>query len=234
MKKQLFAAAVAAASVCAPVLAQEIKGDITLGYSAFWDDTSLNALSGTSSLEVGIGQRASAQLDFGMYGFGFSDSEAANLVLHGIFDVNAAASVGLFLGVEDFAGDRYDFYGLEYGQGFGAGSFEVYAARGEDAGISGTVIGAEGTFAVNDLWGVGVKLDNGEFDNTVEARRVGVKGIHALGQGTSLFAEVGSATISAGGASVSEPFVGVGLNFKFGSDKATFGQRSFSGLFPGL
>lgn len=234
MKRQLFAAALGVAFSNAMAAAQDFRGDMTLSYSAFTEDTSINALSGTGSFEFGIGDRASVQFDVGLVGFGFTNSEATHAVLHAIFDVHPQGSAGLFMGIEDFEGVDVDYYGLEYGHSFAGGTFEVYAARGEEAGITGTVIGVEGIFALNDQWGMGVKLDNADFNGALDARRIGVRGIHALGQGTSVYAEVGSASVRVPGVTESEPFVGIGLNFELGSDKATFGQRSLMSLFPGL
>ncbi|WP_434617661.1 hypothetical protein [Tabrizicola sp. M-4] len=234
MKRQLFAAALGVAFFNGMATAQEFKGDITLGYSAFTSDTSLNTLSGTGSFEFGIGDRASVQLDLGIYGFGLIGVEGGNVVLHGIYDVHPQGSLGLFLGVDSAGGQSDDFYGIEYGQSFGAGSFEVYGARGKEAGVTGTIIGAEALFELNPTWGLGVKADNADYDGQLDATRIGVKGIHALGQGTTVFAEVGSARFDDGTNSISEPFVGVGLNFQLGGGKATFGQRSQFALIPGL
>lgn len=235
MKQYIISAALAATISTGMATAQEFKGDITLGYSAFWDDTDFNTLSGTGSFEFGMGDRASVQVDLGLYGFGFANEEGTNLVLHGIYDVNPQGSVGLFLGVDSAAGVRDEFYGIEYGQSFGTGSFEVYAARGEDAGVSGTVIGAEGLFSVSDSFGIGVKLDNADYSGQFEARRIGVKGNYGLGQGSSVFAEIGTARIEDGTTTLlNEPFVGIGLSFNLGEGKATFGQRSQFALIPGL
>ena len=234
MKWQHFAAALGVALSGTASAAQDVRGDFTLGYSAFWEDTSVNALLGAGSLEVGIGERASVQFDLGTVGFGATDSESTHAVLHAIFDVHPEGSAGLFMGVEDFEGVSVDYYGLEYGHAFAGGTLEVYAAKGEEAGIEGTVVGAEGIFALNDMWGMGVKLDNADFNGALDVRRLGVRGIHALGEGSSVYAEVGSASISAEGTTLSEPFIGVGLNIELGADKATFGQRSLMSLFPGL
>ena len=79
MNRQLFAAAILAAFSTGTAKAQEFKGDITLGFSAFWDDTRVSALSGTGAFEFGITDRASVQVDAGLYGF--------NGVLVGSFSV---------------------------------------------------------------------------------------------------------------------------------------------------
>lgn len=234
MKKHMISTAIAVAFSAGIATAQEFKGDITLGYSAFWDETDFNTLSGTGSFEFGVADRMSVQLDLGLYGFGFVGLEGTNLVLHGIYDVNPQGSLGLFLGVDSVSGVRDEFYGIEYGQAFGGGSVEGYIARGEDGGINGTVIGVEGLFAVNDSLGIGVKLDNADYGASLDARRIGVKGNYTLGQGSSVFAEIGSAKYDDGVNSLSEPFIGVGLSFNLGAGKATFGQRSQFALVPGL
>jgi hypothetical protein len=234
MKNIMITTAFAVAFSAGIATAQEFKGDITLGYSAFWDDTEFNTLSGTGSFEFGIADRASVQVDLGLYGFGFTGVEGTNLVLHGIYDVNPQGSLGLFLGVDSAAGARDEFYGIEYGQAFGTGSVEVYAARGEEGGVNGTLIGAEGMFAVSDNFGIGVKLDNADYGGQLDARRIGVKGNYSVGQGSSVFAEIGTARIDDGTTSLSEPFVGVGLSFNLGEGKATFGQRSQFALIPGF
>jgi hypothetical protein len=234
MKKHMISTAIAVAFSAGIATAQEFKGDITLGYSAFWDETDLNTLSGTGSFEFGVTDQASVQVDVGLYGFGFVGLEGTNLVLHGIYDVNPQGSLGLFLGVDSAEGEQQEFYGLEYGQAFGAGSVEGYVARGEDSGVDGTVIGVEGLFAVNNSFGIGVKYDNADFGGALDAQRFGVKGNYTVGQGTSVFAEIGSAKYDDGVTRVSEPFVGIGLSFNLGEGKATFGQRSQFALFPGL
>lgn len=233
MNRQLLAAAVVAAFSSGAAFAQEFKGDITLGYSAFLDDTDFNTLSGTGAFEFGMGDRASVQLDLGIYGYGFVGLEATNVVLHGIFDVMPQGSAGLFLGMERAAGGTTDFYGLEYGQSFGAGGFEVYAGRGEDGGLRGTVMGVEGNFAVNDAVGIGLKLDNADFGGVADLTRFGVKGTYTVGRGTSIYGEVGTVKAASLGLSNSEPFVGVGMSFNLGSDEATFGRRGLLNLLPG-
>lgn len=234
MKKRLLAAVVLMASASSSVWAQDFKGDMTLSYSAFLDDTDFNTLTGTGSYEFGIGDRASVQLDAGIYGYGFVGVEGLNLVLHGIYDVTPQASAGLFLGVDRAAGDTTDFYGIEYGQSFGSAGFEAYVGRGEEAGLSGTVMGLEGKFAVNDAVGLGVKLDNADINGQLDVTRFGVQGNYALGQGTSVYGEVGTVRADVFGLSESEPFIGVGLNVKLGSGEATFGRRGLLPLLPGL
>ena len=234
MTRQYFAAAFVAAFSTGTAVAQDFKGDITLGFSAFVDDTRVSALSGTGAFEFGITDRASVQIDAGLYGYNATGIDATNLVLHGIFDVMPQASAGLFLGVERAEGDSTDFYGLEYGQSFGNGGFEIYAGRGDDAGVTGTVIGLEGNFAVSDSFGVGIKLDNADFDGEVDLTRLGVKGSLALGRGTSVYGEVGTLRADMDGLSGSEPFVGVGLSINLGQEEATFGRRGLLNLVPGL
>ncbi|NBE06899.1 hypothetical protein [Paragemmobacter ruber] len=234
MKKHIITAAFAATLFCSVASAQEFKGDITLGYSAFWDEMSVNRISGEGAFEFGLSDRASVQLDLGLFGFGASNAEGTNLVLHGIYDVNPQGSAGAFLGVDDVDGSSVNFYGVEYGQSFGTGGVEVYLARGKEAGVTGTVIGVEGKFALSEQFGLGVKLDNADFDGAVDVTRLGVKGIYALGQGSSVFAEVGSVRADAFGLTGSEAFVGVGLSIEMGGEEATFGRRGLLSLIPGL
>ncbi len=234
MKNHIISTAIAVALSAGMASAQEVKGDITLGYSAFTAETSANRISAEGSLEFGVSERASVQLDLGLYGFGATNTNGTNLVLHGIFDVNPQGSAGLFLGLDEIDGDSTDFYGLEYGQSFGTGGIEAYVARGKDAGVTGTVIGVEGEFAVTDSFGLGLKLDNADFNGVVDLTRFGVKGIYALGQGSSVYAEVGSVRADAFGLSGSEGFVGVGLSIGLGGDEATFGRRGLLNLVPGL
>lgn len=234
MKNHMITTAFAVTLSAGVAAAQEFKGDITLGYSAFTQDTSVNRLAAEGAFEFGVSDRGSVQLDLGLYGFGASNFDGTNLVLHGIYDVNAQGSAGLFLGLEEVDGDSIDFYGLEYGQSFGTGGVEAYVARGEDAGVTGTLIGVEGEFAVSDSFGLGLKLDNADFDGALDVTRLGVKGIYALGQGSSVYAEIGSLRADAFGLSGSEGFVGVGLSIGLGGDEATFGRRGLLNLIPGL
>ncbi len=234
MKYHILTTAFAVTLSAGMATAQEFKGDITLGYSAFWDDMSVNRLSGEAAFEFGLSDRASVQLDLGLYGFGATNFDGTNFVLHGIFDVNPQASAGLFLGIDDVNGSSVDFYGLEYGQSFGTGGVEAYLARGEDAGVTGTLIGVEGKFALSDQFGLGVKIDNADFNGVLDVTRFGVKGIYALGQGSSVFAEVGSLRADGFGLSGSEAFVGLGLSIEMGGEESTFGRRGLLALIPGL
>ncbi len=234
MKNYTMTTALAVALSAGMAAAQEFKGDITLGYSAFTEDTSVNRLSADGAFEFGVTDQASVQLDLGLYGFGATNFEGTNFVLHGIFDVSPEASAGLFFGMEDLQGVDIDFYGLEYGQSFGTGAVEVYLARGEEAGIDGTVFGIEGKMALSDSFGLGVKFDNADFNGAVDVTRIGVKGEYALGEGSSVYGEVGSLRASGFGLTGSEPFVGVGLSIDLGSDEATFGRRGLINLLPGL
>lgn len=234
MKNHIVTTAIAVAFSAGIATAQEFKGDLTLGYSAFTEETDVNRLSADGAFEFGLSDQASMQLDVGFYGFGFSSFEGVNMVLHGIYDVNPTGSAGVFLGFEEVEGDSINFYGLEYGQSFGTGGFEAYLAQGEEAGVTGTVIGVEGTFALSDSVGLGLKLDNADFDGVLDVTRFGVKGIYALGQGSSVYAEVGTVRADVFGFSESEGFVGVGLSFAMGGEEATFGRRGLLNLIPGL
>lgn len=233
MKHSILPSAVAVLFSAGFASAQEFKGDFTLGYSAFTEESSFNHVFGEGAFEFGLSERASVQVDLGLHGFGVSNVEGANFVLHGIYDVHPQGSAGLFLGLEEIDGDSIDFYGLEYGQSFGSGGFEAYIARGEDAGVTGTVAGVAGSFAVTDSFGLGVKVDNVDFDGALDVTRFGVKGSYGLGQGSSVYAEVGSVRVDALGVSGSEGFVGLGVTIQMGEDRATFGGRGLMNLLPG-
>ncbi len=236
MKRSLIVFAAAGTIFGAAAEAFEFNGgELSLGYSAFSDDTDISKLSVTGSAEFGFSRAFSVQLDAGSHAFNFVDENGTNISAHGIFHANEQLSLGAFYGVDRFNGDSADFYGLELGYELPNVDLEGYVARGEESGVSADVFGLDGKLKANETLDVMASIDHASFDGGLDLTRFSVGGVWKATPGIGLYAELGSVKADALGFSDSEGYVGIGATFTFGADRgATFGRRSTFELIPGL
>ncbi|WP_102109759.1 hypothetical protein [Oceaniglobus roseus] len=234
-----FHLAAAAAAFLIPVGAAQAAevngGELTLRFSAFTDDTDFNATALEGSLELGFTRELAVQLDVAQRFFGLIDDNTLTGTLHGIYHLSDLTSVGLFVGTESGAGSDLDYYGVEAGHEMMGWELEGYLGRGEDSGFDGIAAGLTGAYAVTPDFDVAGSVDHLDLDGGISATRLGLKGEYGFGNGLSVYGEVGNYHAKAGGASNSEPFVGIGASYKFGAERGTtFQQRGLARLIPGL
>lgn len=237
--KNLLAAVVGLAATSTMAQAVEITGgSVGLSYSAFTEDTDFNKLSLSGSVEVGFNQNISAQFDAGTDALGFTNVDAVSFGLHGIYHMSDQTSFGAFYTIEkaeyDGFDDDGDIIGVEFGHEVGLTEFEGYLGRGESSGVSGTMLGLSGRYAMAN--GVGI---TGSFDyldiEGIEGRTLAIRLDGDVSENLNMFVEVGTGKATAFGYSESEPFVGIGGKITFGAERgATFERRSLADLLPGL
>jgi hypothetical protein len=218
-----------------PAFAQEVTGGaLAFSHSAFLDDTSLSKTGIDGQVEVGFGRHVAFQVDLGFNRLNFVDETTSNLTLHSIYHVTEETSLGLFVGADRVAGQSLDFVGFEVGQEAASFDIEAYVGYGEDSGISGTIGGFSGRYAVSDSFGVGGAIEHGDIGG-LNVTRLALQGDYAVAPQLALTAEIGTLHGSGFGGSGSEAFVGLGGKFTFGADgDATFGKRGLINLIPGL
>ncbi|MES2666625.1 MAG: hypothetical protein V4712_11025 [Pseudomonadota bacterium] len=218
-----------------PAIAQEVTGGaLAFSHSALLDDSSLSKTGIDGQIVVGFGPSIAFQVDLGFNRLNFIDETTSNLTLHSIYNVTDQTSLGLFVGADRVAGESLDFVGFEVGQQAASFDIEAYVGYGEDAGISGTIGGVSGRYAVSDSFGVGGGLEHGDIGG-LNVTRLSLKGDYAVAPKLALTAEIGTLDGSGFGASGSEAFVGLGGKFTFGDGRgATFGKRGLINLLPGL
>ncbi|EPX79836.1 porin [Litoreibacter arenae] len=231
--------ALAALALCAsiqPSVAFELTGgSVDLSYSAFTDETDVSKLALQGSVEAAFTRNFGAQLDLSYHDFNLVNDSGTNVTLHALYHVNEVASLGLFYGRDSDGTTDIDFYGIEGGYEFADFDAEMYLATGDEAGISGNILGISGRYGLNEQTGLGGSIDRVDFDGGVDVTRIGLKVDHDLTETFNLNAEVGTLRASASGVSDSEAFVGIGAQFKFGAERgATFGKRGLLDLLPGL
>ncbi len=226
-----------AASLCAhAALAVEITGgSIGLSYSAFTEDTSVSRLGLEGSMELGFNQNTGLQIDLGQNEFNATGLSTTTVGLHGIYHMNEVTSFGAFYTFESAnGGGDADVYGVEAGHETGQLEFEGYFARIDGNGSDGDVLGVMARYEFADSLGVTGSYDSIDVAGT-DLSKFALKLDRDVAPQVNLFVEVGSAKASGGGLSDSEPFVGLGGKFVFGAERgATFEQRGFSRLIPGL
>lgn len=210
-------------------------GEVSIGHSAFIDDTDVARSSLEGSVGLGFSKSFGVQIDAGVSSFNLANESATAVAVHGIYHFDEATSAGIFVGSEEFASENSMFYGGEVGTEFAQGDVEGYFGMAEDAGVDATVFGLSGSYRLNDTFAMGASVDYTKFDGGVGLTRFGVRGDYAAGQQTDLYAEVGSLSADIAGMSGSETFIGLGAEFNFGAERgATFGRRGFTRLLPGL
>lgn len=236
MRVRVCAAVAAAFVVAAPgAMAQQVTGgSITLSHSAFTEDSDVSKTSLTGSVEVGFSRDFSVQFDLGGSRLNFADETVTTGVLHGIYHLNANTSAGVFVGLDRAAGESLNFVGFEFGHMAGRTGFEAYVGRGEEQGVSGTLIGLSTRYAATEQLGVGVSLDQMDV-GPLNATRYSLNGDYAVTSNVKVFGEIGAARAEVLGLSDSEGYVKIGGKFTFGAKRGTtFGQRSVLNILPGL
>ena len=239
MKHSTLAALCAALSTIGAVQAAEITGgSVGLSYSAFADDTDVDKLSLSGSVEVGFNRNVSLQFDAGQDSFGASDIDMRAIGLHAIYHMNDATSFGAFYTREEakLGGltDKTDILGLEFGHETGQVDFEGFVGRGESDDGDGTIFGVSGRYAMANEVGVTGAFDRISSDG-IDLDKLTLQLDSDVGQNVNVFVEVGAARVSGFGQSETEPFVGIGGKITFGAERgATFERRSLGDLLPGL
>ncbi|AXI42869.1 porin [Sulfitobacter sp. SK011] len=210
-------------------------GSIGLSYSAFTEDTSVSRVGIDGSVELGFNRNISAQVDLGYSDFNITGLNTTTLGLHGIYHVNDATSFGAFYANENAnGGGDADIYGIEAGHEAGQFEFEGYLARVDGATSDGDMLGVMARYEFATALGV-----TGSYDYVDAAgsdfSKLAVKLDRDVAPNVNLYVELGTAKASSGGLSGTEPFVGLGGKFVFGAERgATFEQRGFTRVFPGL
>ncbi len=213
-----------------PTLAQEIRGGaLGLSHSAFLGDTSISKTSLDGQLEIGFGSRLSVQADLGFSHLNSIGRGTTNATLHGIYHVTDQTSLGLFYGADRLAGKTIDFTGFEVGQKAARFGVEAYVGYGEDAGISGTIGGVSGRYAISDSFGIGGAVEHGDMAGT-NLTRLSLKSDYAVTPTIALTAEFGTLDSTGTGA---EAFFGLGGTLRFGAGAPSFGKRGLINLVPG-
>ncbi len=210
-------------------------GTVELGYSSFTDDSSLSSTQITGGIEVGFSRTFAMQFDLGFYNFNEVGETGRNMTMHSVFHVSETASLGAFVGNDDFAGDNDTFYGVEGGFEFTGLDAEIYLAGGDYSGVSTEMIGLDLNHSFDNGVGLTGKIDHASFDGGIDLTRYSVGVDYDLSPTSVLYGELGSLNASAFGLSGSENFVGIGARVNFGASRGvTFQRRGLLDIIPGL
>jgi hypothetical protein len=210
-------------------------GSVGLSYSAFTEDISVSKIAIDGAVELGFNRNFSAQIDLAYNDFNLTGLNTTTLGVHGIYHLNDTTSFGAFYANEDAnGGGDLDIYGIEAGHDTGLFEVEGYLARINGGGVDGDMLGVSGRYEMVNALGV-----SGSFDrvsgNGADFSKLAVQLDRDFSPSVNLFAEVGTAKVNGGGLTGNEPFVGLGGKFVFGAQRgATFEQRGFTRIFPGL
>lgn len=217
-------------------------GSVSLGYSGLTDGD-LNDFNKTTlggSLEFGVSQAFSLQGDLSLSKFGMTEDAAAvlgvskidsrSLGMHAIYHASENTSVGAFLGTDRIESTDLNFIGVEAGHQMGQFGLEGYLSRGKLEGITGTVLGLEGNYAVGEYTTLGLRYDNIDIEG-FDSSRLSLTGEIGATPGFAVTGEIGNADLEDIG---SELFMGIGVRVNFGAKRgATFRDRSVANLLPG-
>jgi hypothetical protein len=231
-KFPFFAAAILAAFPQISSAAEVTGGTVGVSYSQFTGDnvTDLNKTSLTGSLNVGFTRQFSMQGDVSFNHFDAADSNVNNVALHGIYHANASTVFGAYYGQNTGSGDRLDYYGLEAGHDFGQFGAEAYVSHASEDGVSGSLYGVSGRYAVNDALGVNVAFDKLSVEG-LDAHRAQIGVDYTVSNAVTLSGDIGQAKVESTG---SQTYVAIGAKLNFGKHKgATFQQRDLTRIVPG-
>lgn len=235
MKTRLIALVGATLAMSQTAQAVEVTGgSVGLSFSAFVDDTDVSRLGAEGSIELGWNRTWATQLDLAFNHFDSSNADTRSLGVHTIYHLNEMTSFGVFYTIEKGDGDTVDILGLEAGHEFGNWDVEGYIGKADSSGAgSANTFGITGRTQLQNGFGFGAGYESVDIDG-IDIQRLSVTLDRDVSAQTNLFVEVGTARVSAGGLSDSEPFIGVGGTYRFGAERgATFGQRNVSSILPG-
>ncbi len=248
MMKSLAISAVTLGVAATGAFAQSFSGgEVSLDYSTYTDGPDDGAVTLSGSAELAITREFGMQVDLSYTNtgeiFGMTDTsqEATSIVLHGIYNINASSSAGLFYGLErndledgdDTASENTDFVGIELGYEVGTVAFEIYYAKPLDEIIdTASLYGISGAYTLSDAFAITGDADR-LSDDAVSLTSVAVGVEYTAYPGITLDAEVGSANIDTGVFDSSETFIGLGATYTFGAERgATFDNRGLTKLLP--
>ncbi|KEO60673.1 porin [Thioclava indica] len=233
MKQWIFGAVAAlAASTALTAQAAEVSGaQVGVSYSNLTGSASdADKLSAFGSLEVAFSSAFSVQGDMALNRFGGVDWNGGMFALHGVYHPMQGTAVGAFVGRDRLNSQNVDFYGLEASQKLNIIDLEGYLWHTE-TGTDGTALGLSGSYALNDRFSLGGRLDafNGRGD---DYNRIGVTADYKLASSYSVYGEIGRVDAQDADA---EGYIGLGVRATFGAGQGTtFSQRGLQDLLPGL
>ena len=223
MKKLLSAAAMLAASA-SPLFAQSIVGATIQGNYNSFDNSDGTTLQGSGEFALsptfGIGG--------GLLSYSNDDVSGTSVTLRGLYFTSPQSALGVFYARSDEDDTAYDTIGVEWGQSSEAGRFEVYygSVSSDDipsevdlsiAGLSGEFRVADNVYirASSEAW----FISNDPLEVTYSTSSIGAR--YLFDQGIAVYADFGSfgVTVDDGfsSGSGSEEFVGIGVEYNFGS-----------------
>ena len=209
-------------------------GSVGLSYSALFDDTDVNRLGIEGSVELGWTRSWATQLDLSFNQFDSSNADTRAFGIHTLYHLNDATSFGLFYTVEKGDGDTVDILGLEAGHEFGNWDVEGFFGKADSTGAgSANIFGVSGRTELRNGFGFGAGYKSVDVAG-IDIEQLSVTLDRDVSAQTNVYLQVGTARVSTGGVSDSEPFIGVGGTYRFGAERgATFGVRNVSNILPG-
>lgn len=186
-----------------------------------------NNLALEGAVEYGFTPGFSAQLDVAQRHFTNSNDEGSTFTLHGIGHVNDGFAVGGFLGHEWIGGNHMEHYGLEATHDFGQVTVEGEASLLKNDGDDATILGLDGSYAMNDALSVGARFQNvnayshDSSDTTAIDATIG----YAMPSGVKIDGSLG---VVDGNQSDREMTIGLGVKMQMGGNGVTFGKRGLA------
>ncbi len=229
--KTAIAVAGLAVIFATPLAAQGFVGaELGIEVFGFSEDTNLGYTSYSGAIEYGITRNIDVALDLGYFGLNSSDDNVSNATLHGIYHMSDTASLGAFIGRDNFDGGDVDHIGIEGGVEFMGAELEGFIGRIDDGSESGTAYGISGEYGFTDSFAAIGELKGADLGgDTLTRAAIGAQ--YQFNGGPAIYAQVG--TIDVGTAN--ETFVTLGATIALGSQRGTtFESRSLLDIAPGF
>jgi hypothetical protein len=193
----------------------------------FTDGTDVEDIGGISysgAVEAEAGYGISVALGATAYNYDVGEDSISNLTLHGIYAIDNATSLGVFVGQDNVDGDSIDLFGAEIAYDFGLGDFEAYLGSARDADDDATLFGVGGTYDLGSGFSFGGTLDRFSGDG-FSASALELGGYYTLAQGPRFGVTFGQSNLSSGGTDVTENFFGLQASVAIGPNGGTTFDR---------
>lgn len=233
-----YKAALAAALVvvvAAPASAQVTGGSLGIEYSTPIDGDDFGGTAYYGAIEYGFNRNFSVSADLSGYRLDNIDTDASSMTLHGIYHLSETISLGAFYGLDKLeTTDAVALYGLEGGTEFLGGQIEGYVGRIDGNISEATVIGADGSYALQSGFSV---IGNAafSFQDDSDVSRYAIGGQYEMQDGPQFYVELGQTNVEVGGIGFDDTFIAVGTRVAIGAQRGTtFGPRSLFEILPGF
>jgi hypothetical protein len=194
------------------------------------EDSDLSRTIYGGGVEFGITPQIAIGATFTDYGFSLTEDREQTLTLHGSYRLASGITAGLFYGTGTLGDDDVTTLGVEGATSLSGIGIEAYVGQVDVEGETGTILGAEATYALGQAFSLQGSFDRVATDEAIS--RIAIGGAYRFQGGPQIFAEIGQ---FGGDVDDASPYVSVGARIGLGPNGGvTFGDRSLLNISSGF